>query len=86
MECRYKFAFVDIMAVALGNKFMLAVTSSGVVFSCGNNDYGQLGLSPASGLVEQRALPVAIDLNNAIMVSAGSLHAACVNRNGSVYM
>jgi len=82
------------MAVSLGVDFLLAVDSNGIVVTCGQNKYGQLGLGrrPALHLqVTQRAMPGSIDLNSvanqgtAIMVSAGLVHAACVTRNGSVY-
>jgi len=82
-----KLTFVSVgrMAVALGEQFLLVVTCGGTIFSCGLNDVGQLGLSPGVDTAQQRALPVATGLNNAIMVSAVKRHAACVNRNGSVY-
>ena len=79
------------MAVSLGSDFLVAVNYNGVVFACGDNDHGQLGLCPDLDDVSERALPGPVDLNsltnqgNAVMVSAGNLHAACVTRNGSVY-
>jgi len=79
------------MAVSLGRNFLVAVNSDGVVFTCGQNNYGQLGCSLPNPNFPQRALPGPIDLNSvtdqgtAIMVSAGTWHTACVTRKGSVY-
>ena len=37
--CRQKFKFL----VACGDNYTVAITNDGKVYSCGNNDYGQLG-------------------------------------------
>jgi len=78
--------------VSLGSDFLVAVNYNGVVFTCGNNNYAQLGLRPdLDDALLDRALLGPIELNsvtnegNAVMVSAGNMHAACVTRNGSVY-
>jgi len=79
------------MAVSMGNDFLVAVNSNGVVFTCGNNKKGQLGVCPELDEIPQRTLLEALDLHstadqeNVFMVSAGYAHAACVTRNGSVY-
>jgi len=81
------------MAVAMGANFFVAVDQFGVVSTCGENHFGQLGLreTPDIDYTQQRALLGAMDFDfqseqhNAVMVSAGDQHAAFVTRSGSVY-
>ena len=79
----------------MGENFLVAVNQFGVVLASGQNDAGQLGLRPTPDVdtnTQQRGLLGAIEFDfemnerNAVMVSAGSKHAAFVTRSGSVYI
>lgn len=52
----------DIVAIAAGGAFNYAVTSSGVVYGWGNNNYGQLGfVSPADKLYTHTPVPISVN-------------------------
>lgn len=55
---------------------------AGLVFTCGQNDVGQLGLGTD---IDQRSRPTAVkELNNIIDISAGGMHTLCIDRDGKV--
>ena len=75
--------------VAAGYKFTLVLMEDGTVWSCGQNNYGQLGLgrtdtqsdaNPEPKMIESESLP-----GKAVEISAGKEHALVVLENGDVY-
>jgi alpha-tubulin suppressor-like RCC1 family protein len=65
--------------------YMLIVTSSGAVYSCGSNDYGQLGRNVASGTAASSNLAQIPDLPAIKAVAAGSGNAYFLTVAGTVY-
>lgn len=56
---------------------------AGLVFTCGQNDVGQLGLGID---IDERSRPTAVkELNNILDISAGGMHTLCIDRDGKVY-
>ena len=77
------------MAIALGSHFTLVLTEKGNVFAFGENCYGQLGIGNTSdeiGPVLVNDSEQVFNGEEPIMLSAGTQHAACVTRNGSMWM
>ena len=67
----------------LGNKFTVSLTTSGEVWTWGDNTYGELGLDLLSAYEDK---PLQVDsLNNIVDIGAGSYHAVAVNGSGEVY-
>lgn len=55
---------------------------AGLVFTCGQNDVGQLGLGID---IDERSRPTAVkELNNILDISAGGMHTLCIDRDGKV--
>ncbi len=77
-----------IIQAAVGNKFTIALTESGKVYTWGYNYYGQLG----DGTTESSTTPINITyflgLNSSdkvVQVFAGSYHAVVLTERGQVY-
>lgn len=72
----------QVATVACGANHTLLLTNEGKVFSCGNNDYGQLG----HDLPRKRPQPVsALDAQEISMIACGSVHSVALNRWGRVF-
>ena len=55
---------------------------AGSVFTCGQNDVGQLGLSTD---IDERQKPTLVQgLENISDISAGGMHTLCINVDGKV--
>ncbi len=73
----------NIIALAAGDRFALALRADGTVFSWGNNDYGQL----ANGNTLDIPTPVQVaGLTGISMIAAGADHAIAVSNTGSVFV
>ena len=77
------------MAIALGRYSTVVVTEDGDIFSCGDNSRGQLGLGHYVG--QQKPVLVNDTENvfkgeDAVMVAAGRVHAACVTSDGCAWI
>ena len=73
-----------VTAIAAGQYFDLAVTSTGAVFAWGYNGFGQLG----DGTTTQRPLPVQVHLPTGVKgksVGCGDNHGLVVTNKGVVY-
>jgi alpha-tubulin suppressor-like RCC1 family protein len=72
----------DIVAIAAGNYFGLAVDKDGYVWAWGDNSAGQLG----NGSTTTTKTPVKVDdISGVIAVSAGSLNSLALDVNGDVF-
>ncbi len=78
-----------VTAAANGQGFSLAVTSSGQLYSFGDNQEGQLGLSTNSGSANPNATPALVALPGVIgtvtKVAAGVDHSLVVTSSGQLY-
>ncbi|XP_030753015.1 probable E3 ubiquitin-protein ligase HERC4 isoform X2 [Sitophilus oryzae] len=71
-----------VVECALGDNHTLFLTKEGKVYSCGNNDYGQLGHDQP----RKRPQPVTgLDAYNIIHVSCGAMHSVALNQWGQVF-
>lgn len=72
----------QVTIVACGANHTLLLTDGGKVFSCGSNDYGQLG----HDLPRKRPQPVSVlDAHEISMIACGSVHSVALNRWGRVF-
>ena len=72
-----------IVKVACGKNFCVALSASGNVFTWGNNDLGQLGITKADRCKET---PTKLTtLAEVVDISAGDLHVLALTRSGQVY-
>lgn len=71
-----------IKAIAGGADFILALDTSGTVWSWGNNSKGQLGR--AAGATSAAAAPIT-GLTNVAEIAAGSTHALAMRTDGTVW-
>lgn len=52
------------------------------MFTCGQNDVGQLGLGTD---IEERSRPTLVkDLENIVDICAGGMHTLCIDKDGKV--
>jgi alpha-tubulin suppressor-like RCC1 family protein len=73
----------NIIALAAGDRFALALRADQTVWSWGNDDYGQLG----NGNTMDAASPVPVPgLTGITMVAAGADHAVAVSNTGAVFV
>ncbi|KWU42836.1 RCC1/BLIP-II protein [Rhodotorula sp. JG-1b] len=68
-----------IVQVACGDDHFLALTSTGMVFACGNGEQSQLG-HKEHGLTPER-----LALKNIVLVGTGSYHSFAVDKDGQVF-
>ena len=85
----FSFAFIDkIVNVSLGSKNSSAISSSGRVFTWGNNDFGQLGDNSTT----DRLVPIEITSNfnlafndKIVRLSLGEFHSSAISSSGRVF-
>lgn len=71
-----------VIEAALGDNHTLLLTKDGRVYSCGSNDYGQLGHDQP----RKRPQPVSgLDAHPIIHVACGSMHSMALNEWGQVF-
>ncbi|KAK9891763.1 hypothetical protein WA026_016561 [Henosepilachna vigintioctopunctata] len=71
-----------VVCSALGDYHTLHLTSEGKIYSCGSNDYGQLG----HGLPRKRPHPVSgLDAHSIKAVACGEAHSLALNTWGQVF-
>ncbi|XP_046391938.1 probable E3 ubiquitin-protein ligase HERC4 isoform X1 [Ischnura elegans] len=72
----------NVSHVSCGENHTVMVTDSGEVFTCGSNDYGQLGHDGPRKRPEQ---VTALSDHKITVISAGATHSVCVNEWGQVF-
>lgn len=73
----------DVVAIAAGKEYSLAVRRDGTVWGWGSNGSGQLGIGTSGGT---QTTPVqAVGLTNVIAVAAGESHSLALRRDGMVF-
>jgi alpha-tubulin suppressor-like RCC1 family protein/predicted peptidase len=73
----------DIVQVAAGNNFSLALTADGTVYGWGSNNCGQLGDTDTT---VRRTFPVRIEgIADAAAIAAGDSYAVALKRDGTVW-
>jgi len=74
----------SVMQVAAGNGHSMFVTEDGLVFACGDNSHGQLGI----GDTEDRPVPTLVagqlQGKTAVYVAAGDSHTLCITEDGTL--
>jgi alpha-tubulin suppressor-like RCC1 family protein len=80
-----KKAGVKIVGVAGGEHHFLFLDSSGSVWNCGDNDYGQLGRDVATGSTSSMNLGKIPDLSNVKAIACGYYHSLFLDSSGSVW-
>jgi len=74
--------FNDIIDISAGADHSLFLTETGQIYSCGDNEYGNLGL----GNKDNTDIPTLVpDLYNIISISAGNSYSLVLMNNGQVY-
>eukprot|EP00961_Rhodomonas_salina_P110136 1482469-Rhodomonas_salina.1 len=74
---------IPIRQCAMGKKHTLFLSEEGLVLSCGNGQYGQLGLG---GQLENRYVPVLVQgLKDIKQVECGHYHCMALSREGSLF-
>ncbi len=77
----------EVIAIAAGADYSLALTSSGQLYTFGANRYGQLGRATNNGSEAANPQPEAVSLPNggAISIAAGNAHTLVLSSAGEVY-
>jgi alpha-tubulin suppressor-like RCC1 family protein len=72
----------NVIAVAAGENFSMALKSDGTVWAWGDNRCGQLG----DGTTTNRGTPVQVkELNNVIAIACGKTHSLAIKADGTVW-
>lgn len=71
--------------VALGAQHMLVLLDSGVVFACGDNAHGQLGVGRAVAAQATPTLVTELLSHHIVQVAAGRLHSLARDDAGRVF-
>lgn len=71
-----------VVECALGDNHTLFLTKEGKVYSCGNNDYGQLGHDQPR---KRPQLVVSLEAYNITHISCGAMHSTALNQWGQVF-
>jgi RCC1 and BTB domain-containing protein len=74
----------NIVSISCGQFHTVACTSQGIVYACGKNDYGQLGLDGTPSLKFFTKIPMPSDLDNVAQVCCGYYHTLVLSTNGMV--
>ncbi|GJN92900.1 hypothetical protein Rhopal_005940-T1 [Rhodotorula paludigena] len=74
-----------IVQIACGDDHFLALTSTGLVFACGNGEQHQLGRKIIQRHKEHGLTPERLALKNIVLVGAGSYGSFAVDTKGEVY-
>ena len=73
---------IDIQDIACGSFYSIFLGFNGLVYVCGKNNYGQLGI----GSLENLSLPTKIDgLNNVKAIATGAAHSLFLTSDGILY-
>ena len=76
----------NVIAIAAGGSFSLALRSDGTVWAFGINSFGQLGLAATIGLDVANPTPTQVaGLSNVIAIAAGTDHSLALRSDGTVW-
>lgn len=76
---------IKLNAISAGKEFSLVVTETGLLYSFGNNDFGQLGHGNTESTHKPQRLNAFKNDQYVTEVSTGALHSLCVLSSGEVY-
>lgn len=77
---------VKIINISCGFGFLMAIGENGLLFSCGNNNKGQLGLGDKKDRKELSVIEKFKEKNESVLeISCGFLHSICKAASGRVY-
>ena len=76
---------VPVCALACGSSHSLAVSSMGLVYVCGSNEQGQLGLDAPSDCVEFTLLQKMVNVF-VVKVAAFGCYSAAIDEHGTLYL
>ena len=76
-----------VLQVAAGGGHTLFVTADGLVFACGSNHFGQLGVGDSEGRLVPTCTLVTGQLQGKTVAyaAAGSFHTLCITADGSLF-
>lgn len=77
-------SIANIEAIAAGWIHSLALHENGTVWAWGNNIWGQIGNGDSGSNLKQEIPVQALDISNAISISAGSQHSLAVCEDGAI--
>ena len=75
----------SVMQVAAGYGHTVFVTKDGLVFACGCNDGGQLGVGDTDSRLVPTLVTGQLQGKTALYVAAGSNHTLCITADGSLF-
>jgi alpha-tubulin suppressor-like RCC1 family protein len=77
----------DVVAIAAGNSFTVAVTAAGHVYAWGYNNYGQLGTGTTTTTtpVEAKGVGGTGFLSGIVAITAGASHTIALGADGHIY-
>lgn len=76
---------IKLQDVACGKDFSLFLTTDGKLYSCGANDYGQLGTGVSDRKRNTPKLISTLANETIVKISTGEYHSAVLSKNGKVY-
>ena len=81
---------LNIVAISAGSYHSLFLTNDGKVYSCGSNQYGEIGTQKNKGILIANSVPIQIkdggmDSLNIVAISAGDNHSLFLTNDGKVY-
>jgi Regulator of chromosome condensation (RCC1) repeat len=76
---------IQVKQLAMGNDFVVALAESGLVFTAGANDYGQLGHGHTRFL-QKFTLVQKLASHPIAQIAAGESHCAALSENGDAYV
>jgi alpha-tubulin suppressor-like RCC1 family protein len=71
----------NVLSVTCGARHTIIITKNNELYSCGDNDYGQLGL----GDNNNRNIFTKVDIPNVLSVACGSNHTMIITKNNELY-
>ncbi|OAF65447.1 hypothetical protein A3Q56_06827 [Intoshia linei] len=84
----FKLTNKKIIQITSGCSHTLFLTENGSIYSCGGNDYGQLGYITDKENTDENYTPNIIEYFDSIkvtMIACGSYHSAALSKKGRVY-
>ena len=75
----------SVLQVAAGNEHTVFVTADGLVFACGANKMGQLGVGDTQGRVVPTLVTAQLQSRAAVYAAAGTCHTLCITADGSLF-